>query len=36
MISMIASKGEEESKSIRNTFKKASSLSKGLINMIKD
>lgn len=36
IISMIASRGEEESKSIRNAFKKASSPSKGLIDMIKD
>lgn len=36
IISMIASEGEEQSKSIRNAFKKASLPSKGLIDMIKD
>lgn len=34
IISMIASRGEEQSKNIRNAFKKASSPSKGLIDMI--
>ncbi|HEL0650889.1 TPA: hypothetical protein TUV19_001926 [Streptococcus equi subsp. zooepidemicus] len=36
IINIVASKGEEQSKNIRNAFKKASSPSKGLIDTIKD